>query len=215
MSSEFIPRINRPNFWGHIKLVGVISLIWKTLLRSNGCTLIKNGYYFVKLRKSPCFCIFMRQRKFSAQTKWPPFRNNCKMSRKTAALATFSQRDTKVRGSSIFASNNISLSTNFRKWEPKGNGSNVFTHCLRDAKIRGSNVITSRNYSPFHAFIDIVRSSLSWMVEKFRSKICKLLIYLRHFTEKWFFAPSTILLGGLSGSTNPGIGTKTRRKMLV
>ena len=113
------------------------------------------------------------------------------------ALTGFIDHFFAKKWSSIFASNNISLSTNFRKWEPKVNGSNVFTHCLRDAKVRGSNVITSRNYSPFHAFIDIVRSSLSWMVEKFRSKICKLLIYLRHFTEKWFFALSTILLGGI------------------
>ena len=142
------------------------------------------GYCFVNSRKYLCFFLFTQQRKIFCLNKTTAISKQLQNDSKKDSKKRLFKKDAKVRGSSIFASNNISLSSNFRKREPKVNGSNVFTHCLRDTKIRGSNVITSRNYSPFHAFIDIVRSSLSWMVEKFRSKICKLLIYLRHFTEK-------------------------------
>ena len=93
------------------------------------------------------FAFLYNREKFSAQSKGLFLRNKHNMPRKIVAPATFSPRDTKVRGSGIFASNNISLFSNFRKREPKVNGSNVFTHCLMDAKIRGSNVITSRNYN--------------------------------------------------------------------
>ena len=77
-----------PKF-GAKKMVGVISLIWKTLLRSNGCTLIKNCHSFVKKRKYICFCSFMQQRKNLAQLKRPPFRNNYKMPQKIVAPLTF------------------------------------------------------------------------------------------------------------------------------
>ena len=122
---------------------------------------------FRYLAKTSLFLAFLKTEKNFLLNRKDFFSEiNAKCPEKQLNLRLFPQRDREVRGSSIFASNNISLSTNFRKWEPKVNGSNVFTHCLRNAKVRGSNVITSRNYSPFHAFIDIVRSSLSWMVEK-------------------------------------------------
>ena len=125
-------------------MVDQFCLIRKILSSSNGCGLIKHGHHFVKLRKYLCFCL---EKNFQLNRKDFFSEINTKCPKKQLNQRLFPQRDTEVRGSSIFASNNISLSSNFRKREPKVNGSNVFTHCLMDAKIRGSNVITSRNYN--------------------------------------------------------------------
>jgi hypothetical protein len=48
------------------------------------------------------FAFLCSREYFSAQSKGLFLRNKRKMPRKTAALATFLQRDTKVRGSDVF-----------------------------------------------------------------------------------------------------------------